>query len=78
MYFKVTRQEKFQLNSKMKRIKCLQHVGSEGKSDSRCRHRQGLYPWHMEVPRLGVKLELQQWAYIIAHINLNPPSKDRD
>ena len=23
----------------------------------------GLYPWHMEVPRLGVKLELQLLAY---------------
>lgn len=23
----------------------------------------GLHPWHMEVPRLGVELELQSLAY---------------
>ena len=26
----------------------------------------GLHPWHMEVPRLGVQLELQLPAYAIA------------
>ena len=26
----------------------------------------GLYPWHMEVPRLGVELELQLPAYATA------------
>ena len=26
----------------------------------------GLHPWHMEVPRLGVKLELQLLAYTTA------------
>ena len=26
----------------------------------------GLFPWHMEVPRLGVKLELQLPAYTTA------------
>ena len=26
----------------------------------------GLHPWHMEVPRLGVELELQLQAYTIA------------
>ena len=26
----------------------------------------GLHPWHMEVPRLGVKLELQPLAYTTA------------
>ena len=29
----------------------------------------GPYPWHMEVPRLGVELELQLLAYIIADSN---------
>ena len=26
----------------------------------------GLHPWHMEVPRLGVELELQLLAYVTA------------
>ena len=26
----------------------------------------GLHPWHLEVPRLGVELELQLPAYVIA------------
>ena len=52
----------------------------------------GPHPWHMEVPRLGVKWELQLPAYVTApakqvcnlhHISqqcwiLNPLSKDRD
>ena len=54
----------------------------------------GLYPWHMEVPRLEVKLELQLSAYTTANSNtgsdlgplpqlmatpsLNPMSEARD
>ena len=29
----------------------------------------GPHPWHMEVPRLGVQLELQLLAYTTAHGN---------
>ena len=32
----------------------------------------GLHPWHMEVPGLGVKLELQLPAYITAMAALDP------
>ena len=28
----------------------------------------GLYPWHMEIPRLGVELELQLLAYTTATV----------
>ena len=31
----------------------------------------GLHPWHMEVPRLGVKLELQLLAYTTAMATLD-------
>ena len=31
----------------------------------------GLHPWHMEVPRLGVKLELQLLAYTTATATLD-------
>ena len=29
----------------------------------------GLHPWHMEVPRLGVEMELQLPAYTNSHSN---------
>ena len=32
----------------------------------------GLYPWHAEVPRLGVKSELQLLAYTIATAMQDP------
>ena len=32
----------------------------------------GLHPWHMEVPRLGVKLELQLPAYATATVTWDP------
>ena len=32
----------------------------------------GLYPWHMEVPRLGVQLELQLPAYTTGTATLDP------
>ena len=32
----------------------------------------GLHPWHMEVPRLGVKSELQLPAYATATATLDP------
>jgi len=32
----------------------------------------GLHLWHMEVPRLGVKLELQLPAYTTATATLDP------
>ena len=32
----------------------------------------GLHPWHMEVPRLGVKLELQPLAYTTATTTWDP------
>ena len=32
----------------------------------------GPYPWHMEVPRLGVKLELQLPAYTTATATWDP------
>ena len=32
----------------------------------------GLHPWHMEVPRLGVELELQLLAYTIATAMWDP------
>ena len=32
----------------------------------------GLYPWHMEVPRLGVKSELQLQAYSTATATWDP------
>ena len=32
----------------------------------------GPHPWHMEVPRLGVELELQLPAYTTAHGNAGP------
>ena len=32
----------------------------------------GLYPWHMEVPRLGVGLELQLLAYTTATTTWDP------
>ena len=40
----------------------------------------GPYPWYMEVPRLGVQLELQLPAYTTAHGSaiLNPLSKAGD
>ena len=40
----------------------------------------GLHPRHMEVPRLGVQLELQPLAYATATAtpDLNPLSKARD
>ena len=31
----------------------------------------GLHPWHMEIPRLGVKSELQPLAYATAMLDLN-------
>ena len=33
----------------------------------------GLHPWHMEVPRLGVELELQLPAYTTATAMPDPP-----
>ena len=35
----------------------------------------GQHPWHMEIPRLGVKLELQLSAYITAHSNAGVPTR---
>ena len=32
----------------------------------------GLHPWHMEVPRLGIKSELQPSAYITATAMQDP------
>ena len=32
----------------------------------------GLYPWHMEIPRLGVKSELQLLAYTAATATQDP------
>ena len=32
----------------------------------------GLHLWHMEIPRLGVKLELQPLAYTTATAMLDP------
>ena len=34
----------------------------------------GLHVWHMEVPRLGVKSELQLPAYNHSHSNMGSPT----
>ena len=37
----------------------------------------GPHVWHMDVPSLGVKLELQLWAYTTATATLDPEPTER-
>ena len=48
----------------------LSHQGTP----SNCHFFLGLHPWHMEVPKLGVELELQQPAYATAIAMPDPNS----